>query len=178
MRKIQLAGGIGMRFRKIDKEEATLIVIQGKRDPEAEALSKEVRGMLGLDPLGGDFRVVYGAVPRDDKEIALLTRSILQVLLDISADIEVPAGDVEEKRVSPTFEETTGPERVRPLVRILSSRVKPSDAFVSIPYRNSYFFIDDRDFFSKRIFSFLMFVFTLVETGEKGPAPIVTIPTG
>jgi hypothetical protein len=53
-----------------------------------------------------------------------------------------------------------------------------SDAFVSIPYRNSYFWIDDRDMRSKKIFSFLMFVFTLVETGEKGAAPIVTIPTG
>jgi hypothetical protein len=56
--------------------------------------------------------------------------------------------------------------------------VKPADAFVSIPYRKSYFWIDDRDLMSKKIFSFLMFVFTLVETGEKGAAPIVTIPTG
>jgi hypothetical protein len=38
--------------------------------------------------------------------------------------------------------------------------------------------MDDRDLGSKRIFSFLMFVFTLVETGEKGMAPVVTIPTG
>ena len=38
--------------------------------------------------------------------------------------------------------------------------------------------INDRDMRSKKIFSFLMFVFTLVETGEKGTAPIVTIPTG
>ena len=30
---------------------------------------------------------------------------------------------------------------------------------------------------SKKIF-FFMFVFTLVETGDKGTAPIVTIPTG
>ena len=37
---------------------------------------------------------------------------------------------------------------------------------------------DERDLGSKRIFSFLMFVFTLVETGEKGIAPVVTLPTG
>ena len=52
------------------------------------------------------------------------------------------------------------------------------DAFVSVRYRNSYFWIDDRNIVSKKIFSFLMFVFTLVETGEKGTAPVVTTPTG
>ena len=178
MRKIQLAGGIGMRVTKIDKEAAALIVIRGKRDPEIEALSKEVRGMLGLDPDTSDINVVYGAIPRDNKEIALLTRSILEVIIDLSADIEVPPSDVQEKRVGPTFEEKAAGEKVRPLVRIQSSSEKPGDAFVSIPYRKSYFWIDDKDLRSKKIFSFLMFVFTLVETGEKGAAPIVTIPTG
>jgi len=47
----------------------------------------------------------------------------------------------------------------------------------SIPYRDFYFWIDGRDLGSKKIFSFLMFVFTLVETGEKGTAPVVTILT-
>ena len=123
--------------------------------------------------------MVYGTVPRDDKEIALQTRSLLEVLIDLSADIEVPAAHVEERRVSPTHVEQAGARvTIPPLIRIRSSPEKPGDAFVSIPYRNSYFWIDDRDLMSKKIFSFLMFVFTLVETGEKGAAPIVTIPTG
>lgn len=178
MRKLQLAGGIGMRTTKIDKEAAAVIIIRKKLDPEIEVLSKEVRAMLGLDPLANDLLVIYGAIPKDDKEIALLTRSILEVLIDISTDIEVPAADVQEKRVSPTFAELTSGEKIRPLVLVHSSPQKPLDAFVSIPYRNSYFWIDDRDVMSKKIFSFLMFVFTLVETGEKGTTPVVTIPTG
>jgi hypothetical protein len=39
-----------------------------------------------------------------------------------------------------------------------------------------WFAIDDHDMPSKRLFSFLMFLFTLVETGGKEGAPIVTIP--
>jgi len=178
MRRIQLAGGIGLRVSRIDKQEAVVMVIRGKRDPEIEALSADVRKMLGVDPATSEIRVVYGAIPTNDKEIALLTRSVLEVLVDLSRDIEVPTTDVQEKRVSPTFEETAAGAKVRPLVRIQSSPQKPADAFVSIPYRNAYFWIDDRDLVSKKIFSFLMFVFTLVETGEKAPAPVVTIPTG
>ncbi|MBI5897061.1 MAG: hypothetical protein HZB24_14015 [Desulfobacterales bacterium] len=178
MRKIQLAGAIGMRHKKEDKEEAALLVIRGKADPAIEALSREVRGILDLDPQASEFRVSYGAIPRDNKEIAILTRSILEVLIDISTDIEVPVSDVQEKRVSPTFAETIAGEKLAPLIRIQSSPGKPDDAFASVSYRNSYFWIDDRDLSSKKLFTFLMFVFTLVETGDKGGAPIVTIPTG
>ncbi len=179
MRKIQLAGGIGMRVTKIDKQEAATMIIRGKRDPEADALAEDVRKMLGLNPQANDLNVVYGAIPRNDKEIALLTRSLLEVIVDLSANIEVPATHVAEKRVGPTHvEKSAQGGEMPPLIRIQSSPQKPGDAFVSIPYRNWYFWIDDRDLMSKKIFSFLMFVFTLVETGEKGAAPIVTIPTG
>ena len=179
MRAIQSAGAFGMRSRKIDKEEAALMVIRGKRDPAIEALAAEVRKILGLDPQATEFHVVYGAIPKDDKEIALLTRSLLEVLIDLSADIEVPAAHVGEKRVSPTHVEKTGTSgKILPLIRIQSSSGKPGDAFISVPYRNSYFWIDDRDLMSKKIFSFLMFVFTLVETGVKATPPIVSIPTG
>ena len=178
MRRIQSAGAIGMRFKKTDKEEAALMVIRGERDPAIEALSAEVRKILGLDPQANEFHVVYGAIPRDDQEIAILTRSILEVIIDLSADIEVPAAHVEEKRVVRLmWQKRLRPEKILPLIRIQSSSEKPGDAFVSVPYRNSYFWIDDRDLMSKKIFSFLMFVFTLVETGEKGTAPIVTVPT-
>ena len=154
------------------------MVFRPKRDAATDSLVHDIRQTLGLDPQASEFRVVYGSVPRDDKEIAILTRSILEVIIDLSADIEVPGADVEEKRVNPTFAQTAGGEKIPALVRIRSSSEMPKDAFVSVRYRDSYFWIDDRDLGSKRIFSFLMFVFTLVETGEKGMAPVVTIPTG
>jgi len=178
MRQIQSSGAIGMRFKRTGKEESASMVIRGERDPAIEALSAEVRKLLRLDPHAKEFNVLYGSIPKDDKEIAILTRSLLQVIVDISAGIEVPAAHVEQKRVGPTYvEEAVKDGRILPLVRIHSSSKKPDDAFVSVPYRDSHFWIDDRDLMSKKIFSFLMFVFTLVETGEKGTAPIVTVPT-
>jgi hypothetical protein len=178
MRQIQASGAIGMRFKKTEKDESALMVIRGERDPGIQALSAEVRKILGLDLHAKEFNVVYGSIPKDDKEIAILTRSLLQVMVDLSADIEVPAAHVEEKRVSPTHvEEAVKDGKILPLIRIHNSSKKPDDAFISIPYRDFHFWIDDKDLMSKKLFSFMMFVFTLVETGEKGTAPIVTVPT-
>ena len=50
------------------------------------------------------------------------------------------------------------------------------DAFVAVPYSNHWFWIDSSDLQSKQIFSFLMFVFSLSETGGKEGVPIVTVP--
>jgi hypothetical protein len=48
-----------------------------------------------------------------------------------------------------------------------------------VPYRDYWFSIDDRDVTSKRLFSFLYFIFTLVETGGGRETPtVLTIPTG
>ena len=180
MRKVQSAGAIGMRFTKKDKdkEESSVLVLRGRRDPAMESLSAEIRTMLGLDPQANEFQVVYGAVPRNDKEMAILTRSFLEIIVDLAADIEVPAVHVAEKRVSPTHvEKTPTGETVLPLVRIYSSSEPPGDAYLSIRYRNVHFWIDDKDLGSKTLFSFLLFISNLMETGEKSPAPVVTIPT-
>ena len=134
--------------------------------------------ILGLDPAAKEFRVVYGAVPANDKEIALLTRSIREVLVDLSSVIIVPEAHVSERRVGATPEVDLGPDGpIPPLVRIVSSPGRPDDAFVSVPYRGYWFSIDDRDMASKNVFSFIMFLFTFVETGTKEAAPILTIPT-
>ena len=179
MRRIQTAGAIGMRTVRKDKEEAAVLVLRGRKDPAMESLSAEIRTILGLDPKANEYQVVYGAVPRGDREIAILTRSFLEVLVDLAADIEVPAAHVAEKRVRPTHtEKPAAGVKVSPLIRIQSSAEKPGEAFVSVRYRDAHFWIDDRDYPSKGIFSFLMFVSTLLETGEKGIVPIVTVPTG
>ena len=60
LRRIQLSGAIGMRVRRLDREEALVITLRQNVDPSIEADSLGVRQLLGLDPRGGEFRVVYG----------------------------------------------------------------------------------------------------------------------
>jgi hypothetical protein len=177
LRRIQDSGAIGLRVQRVGREEATVLTLQQKVDPAIEADNIMVRQLLGLDPQAGEFRVVYGAVAANDKELAMLTRSILDILIDMASFIAVPEAHVQERRVAPTGTPEVGPGGpIPPLLRILSGAEKPVDTFVAVPYRDHWYWIDDRDLPSKGLFSFLMFVFTLVETGDKAAPPIVTIP--
>ena len=178
LRRIQLSGAFGMRVRRMDRDEALLFTFRRKVEPSVEADIGAVRELLGLDPSAEDLRVVYGRLAANDKEIAILSRSILEILIDLSSLIAVPEAEVASGRVSATAEPEMGRQGpIPPLIRIGNSPARPADAFVAVPYRDSWFWIDDRDVTSKRLFSFIMFIFTLVETAGKESPPILTIPT-
>lgn len=178
MMRIQAAGVMGLRIQKRDDGNATVIVFGGRTDEKIEEDVAEAKRILGLDPREREFHVVYGLVPSTNREVAILSRSMLQILVDLSSYIDVPESDVAEKRVNPAFQDAllAGGAPGTPLVRILSSSDRPDDAFVAVPYSKHWFWIDNKDLQSKQIFSFLMFVFSLSETGEKEGVPIVTVP--
>jgi hypothetical protein len=180
LRSIQQTGDLGMRVRKTGDQTATLIVFSKTTNAEIEAERAEVRKILGLDPKAAEFSVVYGSVAANDKEIAMLTRSMLEILIDLSSYIDVPAANVTERRTFPTpAPEFASGKAVAPLIRIFSSPQSPGDdAFTAVPYRKEWYWIDDKDFASKRLFSFIMFLFTLTETEGKQSAPVITIPAG
>lgn len=179
LRAIQQSGQIGLRLKKIGNQTETSIVFSKKLDPAIQADIVEVRKLLGVDPQTDEFSVVYGSVAANDKEIALLTRSVLEIITDLSSYIDVPTANVEQKRTFPT----PAPEIVNGvplpgLIRIFSSPQKPDDAFAAVPYGQDWYWIDDKDFPSKRLFSFIMFLFTLTDTGDKQGAPVITVPAG
>jgi hypothetical protein len=179
LRRIQLSGAIGMRVHRVDRNEGALLTLRPKADPSIEADIVAVRQMLGLAPSTEEVQIVYGSVAANDRELAILSRSILEVLIELSSFISVPEAHVADRRVGPTAEPDVGPSGpIRPLIRIASSPERPGDAFVAVPYRDHWFWIDDRDVPSKRLFSFLFFIFTLTETGGKEGLPVLTIPTG
>lgn len=180
LRKVQDSGSMGLRVQKTSENEAIMMSFRGRTtDAQTEQDVAFIRKTLGLDPAGIEFRVVYGSSARDSSELAILTRSILEILVDSASRIEVPARHVEDKRVNPTMpEDTVAGVPVPALIRIQSSRLLPDDAYLAVPYRNHWFWIDDRDIRSKTMFSFLMFIFSLTDTEGKQGAPVITIPSG
>jgi hypothetical protein len=180
MRRVQLSGAIGLRVRRGETQEmATLLTFRQKVEPGTAAETLGVRTLLGLDPNASEFRVVYGSINANNQEIAMLTRSALEILINLAAYIEVPEAHVAEQRVAPNVGPEQGPSGpLRPLLQVKSSRERPADTFVAVPYRDHWYWIDDRDIPSKRMFSFIMFIFTLVEPGTREAPPVLTIPTG
>jgi hypothetical protein len=86
---------------------------------------------------------------------------------------------VEERRVSPTLPEATVESApVPPFIRIHSSRHLPADAFVAVPCRNHWSWIDDRDMRLKTLCRFIMLFCSITETEGREGAPIIIIPSG
>jgi hypothetical protein len=132
--------------------------------------------LLRLDPDASEFALVFGATASHDKELAVLTRSILQIMSTMAAQADVPPADVEQGRATPGVPSGEGAAPFHRLLRIHSSTSKPADASVAVQYRDHWFFIDDRDLPSKRAFAFMLMLFTLSDTSQKEALPLITIP--
>lgn len=175
MRRIQKAGGLGMRVKPMENKNAVVMFFRKKISDEIAGDVNIVRQILGLSPDVQEIRVAYGAFAADNREIAMLTRSMLQIMIELASYIDVPAKDVEEGRVA-AFVDDNNPN-APPLIRIHSGASRSDEAFVTVQYRDNWFWIDDTNLASKRIFSFLMMLMSLTETGGQTSATIVTVPT-
>ena len=136
---------------------------------------KEIGSLLGLKPGLQEAKVGYGLIQKDDTEIAMLTRSMLQIMVQLATQVNVPQEHVAEGRTIPSL---AWDDENADVISINNSKEKPEDAFVAVHYRNHWFYIDDRDLKSKTTFTFLMILFSVTETGGKEGLPLVTIPAG
>ncbi len=179
LRKIQQARAIDLRIQETKGKKKTVIMVFRKKDVDTETQAEIdlVKELLSLNPELQEFKVVYGALAKNDQEIALLSRSMLEIFQELGTYIEVPEIHAAEKRVPGNFPRDADIQAdVVPLMRIQSSKDEQEDTFIEVRYRDHFFWIDDRDYQSKRLFSFQMFLLTLAETDTPKQAPIVTIP--
>jgi len=174
MRRIQDSGTIGVRVQR--ERAGVLFFPRGDTGPVAED-RRLVREMLGLDSSTGEYTLVFGTLPRNGQEIAVLSRSMLEILVELGGQITVPPQHVAQRRVSATNPGHAG-SGDHPLIRVQSSVGRPADVFVAVRYRDYWYWIDDRDYASKRMFTLLMILFSVAETGATGNAPVITIPAG
>ena len=180
LREIQKSGAVGMQVLKGKNEQQTTVLFFHRKniEPKAASAIEEVDRLLGLNPDRSQITVRYGLLPQDDAEIAMLTRSMLQIMIELAIQVDVPEEHVVEGRTLPSpvsSENVSNPAR---LVAIHHSKEKPENAFATVRYRDYWYWIDDRDFKSKRTFTFLMILISLTESGGREDLPLVTIPAG
>jgi hypothetical protein len=174
--EIQRSSAIDIRIdRRPDGEVAVLVIKKGDLGPVAGA-RRRVREILDVGVEVTEFRLEYGAIADRPDAVAMLTRSLLEIIGEFSFGVEVPQQHLEQGRCrpAPRFEAEWEP----PSVTIRSGGDAPGDAFVAVRYRDLWFWIDDTDFPSKRRFSFLLLLTSLAETGSSPAAPLITVGTG
>jgi len=171
--RIEQAGALGLRIEKRTDHVATFVAFHRDVNPDAETDIRLVKELLRLDPKRDEFRLVFGSGRRPD-EIAMTTRSIQQVLGELATGVEVPEQDLTEGRATARGRAAT--DSATALMRIRSGSERPLDAFAAVPYRNHWFWVDDRDLGSKRMFVFLMMFMSLTESGALPQAPVLTLP--
>jgi hypothetical protein len=178
MERIQRAGNIGIRVEPGQGDGGGVLVVI----PRAEAGTgpgedgRRVRTLLGLSEDVNEFEIAYGLIPRKPNEVAVLTRSMMEIMLQLGFGIDLPAEHATTGRVLPG-QRQPGDTQSQPLVRIRSGTEAPADAYAAVPYRGYWFWIDDTDIASKRTFTFLMILFSLAETGHTTASPVVTVPS-
>jgi hypothetical protein len=171
----QNEGDLAMFAQKQGEQQIVKITIRDA-DVDSETRNRRIAELLELDGGVREFSVVYGERRLGGNEIAIQSRSMMQVLVDFGSYIEVPASDIAEGRVYAP-QRSEGADNLYPaLLRIRWSDSQPADAHVAVRYRDGWFWIDDRDHESKGAFTFLMLLFSLTETGTTQAAPIVTVP--
>ncbi len=111
------------------------------------------------------------------EELPVLTlrlRSFEEALFFLAGGVDVPPEDKEKAEISAA----TFLPGERPMIEVKFSRHFPKGAFVALPYRNNYFYIDDTDRRSKHAFTLLLNLFSLQAGNPPTTSPLLTIPVG
>jgi hypothetical protein len=176
-RRLQQAGALGVRLHKQRGSETTVLFFRERVDEPLAAEIRDLKQALGIPSEVKEIELVFGSLRHRDNEIALLTRSMMEMLVELSAGVEVPALHLAEGRARESYApaDTQSP-RDYPLARIRSGTLQPTDAYAAIRYRDHWFWIDDRDLPSKRVFTFLRIFSSIAETGAVPQVPVLTIP--
>jgi len=178
LREIQATGAFGMRVEE-DKEKGSTGVVffrRGDVAPEVAAKSAEIRRLLQLPEEPEKFTLAYSPARGTGNELAVNSRSMLQIMQAIGHYVEVPEAHLKDHSAWASLENasaTPGPQRN---VRIHSGKEKPATSFAAVPYRGFWFWVENGDLQTKRALTVVMFFFTLAETGSPEKLPLVTIP--
>ena len=104
IRRMQLDGATGMQLQRdeLANETALLIIHKAALDEAGKSAFTEFDTLLGLRPDLEEIGVNYGYLPADDSEIAMITYSMLQIIIKLATQIDVPPEHAADGRTVPS----------------------------------------------------------------------------
>ena len=177
IRDVQAAGAVGMRVEEDKAKNSSAVLFFRRDDVDADIVEKivEIRRLLKLPADQQKFVLTYSPVRGATNELAVNSRSMLQIMGAFASYLDVPAEHLKDHSAVPAFE-GVAPENRQDAVRIHSGKEKPGNAFAAVPYRGHWFWIEEGDLKTKRALTAIMFFFTLADTGDTTKLPLITIP--
>ena len=175
LQELQNAAAISFEIENDPKTGHDMIMVfQNRKQDEAIQLKRERMGeLLGLHGETNRYRVMYGPYASDDGTLAIQNRSIIQMLVALSGFIDVPP----EKRSNAAGGYNLPPGVSRPF-HVHSGPDHPADSFAQIKYKDYWYWIDNDDLMSKRVFTLMLFLTTLTNNSGNDRGAVLTIPTG
>lgn len=175
LKKLQLSGGIAFK-QSTDpdtKNEVIIFFRDAKASEQAREEGKQAREVIGLSQTREKFRVVYSPFAFEDDVLAIQTRSILQIMIAMAGFVDVPA-----PMSSQASEGYAVSDDARRPFFVYSGLDKPENSFAATFYNGYWYWIEPGDLRSKQVFTLMLYLTTLTDTGGDEDNPVLTIPTG
>jgi hypothetical protein len=163
MRRLQTTGALSVRVMTHDKTFRAEGRLRRNLSPSELADVEILRDRLRLEASGRGLQIVFASDEGGPDELALTTRSMLEVLQDLGQGIDI-AG--------------TGVFAADAPIRIHSGAKPPVDAHVAVRRRGRWYWIESEDAESKRTFLLVQVMISLNDDTSKAAAPLITVPAG
>ncbi|MGO4332641.1 hypothetical protein AB4Z48_34460 [Cupriavidus sp. 2TAF22] len=177
LRDVQGAGAFGMRVEDSKSKGSTAVVLF-RRDgvtPDIEEKMTEIRRLLRMPLTRQEFILRYSPARGADDELAVNSRSMLQIMSAFSSYLDVPEEHIRDHSALPAVAPGTT-ERQQGALRIHSGKERPAEPYAAVRYRGYWFWVEQGDLTTKRALAAIMLFFTLADTGSKESQPLITIP--
>jgi hypothetical protein len=174
MQELQYLGAVGFELVSDSKTEQDIIFVLNKEGLSESTRQKALRvsEIIGLEPSLDRYRVMYAPFKTNSATLAIQTRSVIQMLGAMAGFIDVPAEHV--SFTTPGHDISTVSKRP---FRVQSGTDRPEQSFAEVKYENHWFWIENSDIASKRVFTLMLFMTTLTNQANSPNAPVLTIPT-
>lgn len=196
---VMLAAKEGMDYRKDDRTNTWTLFRKRKQpvlrinpffmhDPDMLEFRQAFRllpGLITYDVTAEKLDPFFlNAMPGGLMVFDVESRSLLQVLYFVAHGVEIPPEHIATGLAPVTWTPDGQIFDWRPVLHELfkvcwvKSRHRPPTAYVAVPYKGYWFYIDDRDRDTKATFSLILEMSRLELAGQQGTPPVLTLPLG
>ncbi|MGI4860986.1 MAG: hypothetical protein ACRYHA_29475 [Janthinobacterium lividum] len=178
LRRLQLAGELTVASGEVDHGGGVSITLGATPSGESPQTTQDlatVRRLLRLSDKTKTYQVIYGQTLDRGDTIPMVPRSVLSILSNLGAQVDVPAADVKRGATMPTVTLVGG--ETRPTVIVHSGAKAPADdTYVEITYRGTAYWVLQSDFDSKYALTIVQNLMALAQSNQDVKTPIITVP--